>query len=140
MFNDFLAFSILALDLAPLYSALGKMSDHIMHVSGNKNEYDLTSFCIIAIKFFKGVDAKSFPPRCIMSQRGCLSALASGSHAALSWLHTMPRLPCQCVVVAVSSRHLTCVSPALRAAQCTMEEPTMVRSWFTEKYKKMGGR
>ena len=38
-----------------------------------------------------------------------------------------------------SSRHLACVSAALRAAQCTMDDPTMARSWLPEKHKKMGG-
>jgi hypothetical protein len=40
--------------------------------------------------------------------------------------------------VAVSILHLARMSLALRAAQCTMEEPTMVRSLFTEKYEKIG--
>ena len=51
----------------------------------------------------------------------------------------MPRLPCQCVVVDESSRHLARVSAALRAAQCTMDDPTMARSWLSEKHQKKGG-
>jgi hypothetical protein len=140
LFNDFLDFSTLAFEIAPLYTALGKMSDHIIHISGNKFEYAFTSFWIIWIKFFKGEDAKSFPPRRIISHRGCLFAFAICSHAALSWLHTMPRLPSQYVVVAVSRLHLACTPLALRSAQYTMEEPTMDRSLLTEKYEKMGGR
>ena len=139
LFNDFLAFSTFVLDLAPLYTALGKMSDHTRQVSGNMIAYALMSFWIMLMRCFSGVDARSLPPRCIISHRGWLSALASFSHLALSWLHTMPHLPCQCVVVAMSSRHLACVSPALCDAQCTMKEPTIVRWWFTVKHKRNGG-
>ena len=38
MFNDFLDFSTLALEIAPLYAALGRMSDQMIHVSGNSLE------------------------------------------------------------------------------------------------------
>ena len=140
LFNYFLAFSTFELDLAPLYTAQGKASDHTRQVSGNMIANAFMSFWIMLMRFLSGVDARSLPPRWIIRHRGWLSALASISHVAQSWLHTMPRLPYQCVVVAVSSRHLARMSPALRDAQCTMEEPIIVRSWFTVKYKKNGGQ